>query len=647
MAEAVRFSQRDTEPLRCRRAAPFLLPLTVALVCGCGWGPGVREIDDVSWFERENRSALDSASPSERTGQFLRREGLAEPYEIDPLTLMQQLDARLLERRERVVAFHLAELAYLEAGRADELDQTVKLYLSSVEYAYAYLFDRELTPPANSFDPIFRWTCDLYNRSLANVVIYIAERMLLRTDDPRLPLIAGELRLLPGPLELRWDRDAFEAFLVSYNYEVVGLRGLSRTYGLGVPSIAVRSPVDEPSAKEDLYLPKVKQAYATTAVFRFQGSIIDRAASAGTRSASVEIYDPIRTTAIQIGDRSVPLEVDLTTPLAYGLEITPQASGLQGMLDPGAKTVADGFFMLQPYQSDKIPVVFVHGLMSSPVTWVQLLNDVLDDPVLRERYQFWYFGYPTGNPILYSASNLRVSLSKIQQTYDPDGTNPAFQNTLICGHSMGGLVSKLMVLSSGDRLWDIVFDTTLEETELSAEERALLTRTLFFETLPFIKRMVLMATPHRGSDMATGFVGRLGAKLTTLPTTVRTTLSSLRVRLSRRSDELAEAFADENSATGIGNLAPGHAGQAEIVTWSFPEYLQVHSIIGNLEAADTPGGSDGIVPYESSHLDCAVSEKIVKSDHSVHERPLAILELRRILHLHLESLESPAKVGRR
>lgn len=516
----------------------------------------------------------------------------------------------------------------------------MKLYLSSVEYAYAYLFDSELMSSANSFDPVFRWACDLYNRSLAKVVIYGAERKFLRESDPRLPLLSGELRLLPGPVELRWEGSTFDAFVVSYNYEVVGLRGLIRTYGLGVPSIAVRSSVDDPSAKEDLFLPPVKQTYATTVIFRFPGSILERAAGATTtRSASVEIYDPLRTESIQIEGRSVPLEADLTTPLAYGLEINPKKDGLKGMLDPGAEAIAHGLFMLQPYHKDKIPVLFVHGLMSSPVTWVQLFNDVLHDPVLRERYQFWFFGYPSGNPILYSASNLRVSLLQIQQTYDPEGTNPAFQNMVICSHSMGGLVSKLMVLSSGDRLWSMVFDTPIEETELSADERALLTRTVFFETLPFIKRVVFMAVPHRGSDLATGFVGKLGMKLTSLPERVSTTLSSLRARMSRRSEA-----ADENSATGIGNLA-----QTEILTWPFPDYLQIHSVIGNLDAAETPGGADGIVPYESSHLEGVASEKIVKWGHNVHEHPLAILELRRILHLHLhlDSLKSPAEVGQR
>ena len=62
-----------------------------------------------------------------------------------------------------------------------------------------------------------------------------------------------------------------------------------------------------------------------------------------------------------------------------------------------------------------------------------------------------------------------------------------------------------------------------------------------------------------------------------------------------------------------------------------------HSVIGNKEAADTPGGTDGVVAYESSHLAGATSEKIIESGHSVMSHPQTIIEIRRILSLHLEA----------
>ena len=61
-----------------------------------------------------------------------------------------------------------------------------------------------------------------------------------------------------------------------------------------------------------------------------------------------------------------------------------------------------------------------------------------------------------------------------------------------------------------------------------------------------------------------------------------------------------------------------------------------HSIMGNITNSNDPDiMTDGIVPYRSSHLDGAVSEKIIKGGHSIQETPEAVLELRRILKLHL------------
>ena len=61
-----------------------------------------------------------------------------------------------------------------------------------------------------------------------------------------------------------------------------------------------------------------------------------------------------------------------------------------------------------------------------------------------------------------------------------------------------------------------------------------------------------------------------------------------------------------------------------------------HSIIGNHKKA-TPGGSDGVVEYSSSHRDDVRSELVVHSGHSVQTHPVAIYEVRRILLEHLKA----------
>lgn len=60
-----------------------------------------------------------------------------------------------------------------------------------------------------------------------------------------------------------------------------------------------------------------------------------------------------------------------------------------------------------------------------------------------------------------------------------------------------------------------------------------------------------------------------------------------------------------------------------------------HAIIGDRGRRDTPNSSDGVVPYWSSHLPSAQSEKIVPSGHEAMADPRAVEEIRRILLMNL------------
>ena len=62
-----------------------------------------------------------------------------------------------------------------------------------------------------------------------------------------------------------------------------------------------------------------------------------------------------------------------------------------------------GLSLLRPYQRGKTPVVFVHGLWANPWSWSRMIESLEADAALRDRYQFWTFGYSTGDPIPYSA----------------------------------------------------------------------------------------------------------------------------------------------------------------------------------------------------------------------------------------------------
>ncbi len=636
------------------RTLQLALPvfLLISFASGCSTPIGLREIDDSDWFERENRNALESSEPSERTLQFLRREGELERFQKEPMTLLSDLYMRLLETREREIAFFLAELCYRQGKEADEEEEQVKLFLSSVRFAYAGLFDESLAGEASAYDPSFRWMCDFYNRSLAKVLSVVRERRVERRESgdyvpgkSTLPVIFGEVEISLGVDEHHFDPIDYDDILIGFNYETVGLPGSARSYGLGVPLILVRAGIEgmffrplslgEDGEVEDAPDVQIEQSFAATSFIRFGSEIGEE-----YQTAQFELFDPSKTSSIEVNDHRVPLEIEMTSALAYTLGKGEEYSGIAALLNTRGYSGKLGLQMIQPYDPEKIPVVFVHGLMSSPMTWMTLFNDLLADRDLRYRYQFWFFRYPTGNPILYSASLLRETLLEVQKTYDPEGNNRAFNHMLICGHSMGGLLTKFQILEGGDKMWNLLSPDPLDEIDVGEEDRELLRKILYYKRLPFITRAVFMATPHRGADMATSWYSSFASSLISLPNRVLEGSMALTEALG---DRLRTRLGEEKTyrpATGITGLRGDSLISSEIGSWPLPVDIPFHCIIGNEEEAGVAGGSDGLVAYESSHLDGAQSEKIVRAGHNVQEFSRAILEVRRILHLHLGVYDS-------
>ena len=178
----------------------------------------------------------------------------------------------------------------------------------------------------------------------------------------------------------------------------------------------------------------------------------------------------------------MPLETDLTTPLAYFLANSNlgDITDIIGFVRGDHIRSQTGIRMLAPYQPGKIPVVLVHGLLSSPLTWAPVMNDLQADPVLRERYQFWYYYYPTGAPYLASAAELRRQLEQLRQEVDPRHQDPALDNMVFVGHSMGGLISKLMTMDSDDDFWHLVSDEPIDRLKMPENARTELQQTFLF-----------------------------------------------------------------------------------------------------------------------------------------------------------------------
>jgi pimeloyl-ACP methyl ester carboxylesterase len=284
---------------------------------------------------------------------------------------------------------------------------------------------------------------------------------------------------------------------------------------------------------------------------------------------------------------------------------------------------------IDAYRPGRIPVVFVHGTASSAGRWGDMVNDLLDDPRIRDRYQFWFFTYDTGNPVLYSAALLREALSDAVRKLDPTGTDPALSEMVVIGHSQGGLLAKAMVVDTGDRLWDAIAYKPFDEADLSPERRDLLRRAVFIKPLPYVRRVVFIATPHRGSYLTEYPVAELLGRFLTLP-----------VRIVQIGADLARNTGDfkvDPRSLGSGSLfgmTPSNPVLQTVAATPIAPGVHAHSIIAVAGNGPVEGSDDGVVKYSSSHLDGVDSEYIVRSTHSVQSNPYAIEEVRRILLLH-------------
>lgn len=293
-----------------------------------------------------------------------------------------------------------------------------------------------------------------------------------------------------------------------------------------------------------------------------------------------------------------------------------------------------GLALTRPYSRGKIPVILIHGFGSSPKSWTPMIEALEADPTLRERYQFWTFGYATGAPILYSAHLLRRDLRAARDRLDPDRTDSAFDRMILIGHSMGGLLAKLMAQDSRSHLWALRSSHPFEQLVGRPEDRDLLRQVVFFKPQPEIRRLIFIATPHRGSRLDRGLILQVGSRFCRLPDPLRR--AHQRLLASNGAEFFAPALG-KRPPTSLDQLAWNHPDLQALVALGIDPEVTYHSIIADLRDPPLANGTDGIVPYASARLDGASSELLVHGGHRCQAHPLVIREVRRILAEHLQN----------
>jgi pimeloyl-ACP methyl ester carboxylesterase len=609
-----------------------LLLGTALLLVACGPPVSVSRVSPRTVTEELTQSALNSSTPSFFSQNILHRWNLTERFRRDPHGALETLHRLVIERedgREQTL-FALAELSFAHAERTRRQDY----YLGSAVAAWAFLFPGGAAQPPDEFDPRLRIAADLYNRGLTRALASADGSVVeLRAGLYRLPF-GQELSVHLDAEALRWaDRDLVQ-FVPVAELRVRGLRARHRRPGIGAP-LAARAVTADPEQKvRDRLGPNARTP--VTALLRIEDA--RRQMAEPVMRGSLELYSDASQRTVVIDGRPVPLEVESTATLAWTLSQAPnwrweRAGFLRG--DFLGQELPTSLTFGQPFRPGLIPVVFVHGTASNPGRWADMLNDLLNDPRVRDRFQFWVFTFPSGSPIPYSAMLLRDALTEAVADLDPQGTDAALRQMVVIGHSQGGLLVKMTAIDSGQRIWDTISRKPLEDLEVTEPTRTLLERALVVHPLPFVRRVIFIATPHRGSALTTGLIVSWLARFVTLPANVLGATADL---LEGNADALLIDPRGPRFGS-IYDMRPGSPFLAALAATPIAPGIAAHSIIPVRGAAAGARATDGVVAFSSARLDGVESELVIPfAGHSVQGHPLAIEEVRRILLEHARAV---------
>jgi pimeloyl-ACP methyl ester carboxylesterase len=454
---------------------------------------------------------------------------------------------------------------------------------------------------------------ETYNTSAAELTVLLRTGEGGRLWNHPLTLTANNttyhLRLQPADYAV-WSPNYFTSFVLSAPVKEKLIKKENHLSGVGGSLVGIR----QTSPREN-FAPRLGITAPTTATLDFKG-----------KDATLALRQPTKQPTATVEGKVRPLAADFSAPISYhkpppNLLLVGFLAGIRG----SKYSETTGLYFLQPYDPDRIPVVFVHGLFSTPFTWAETINGLQADAEIRKRYQFWVFAYPTGNPILYSALRLREELARVDKLY------PNHKPYVVVGHSMGGMLTHAQVTTVTEAMWekDKTIGRMAKRVFADESNNSLIVRSLTYRANPRIKRVVFVCTPHRGSDIASGGIGKIGISLIALPFHVAKTMTD-----ALTGQEIAQLTgSSKRLPTSIAGLKP--TNPAFPIVNSPPISVPYHSIIGDRGKGNSPESTDGVVAYWSSHLDGAKSEKIVPGPHASTGLPQTITELDRILKLHL------------
>lgn len=608
------------------KAKLILIFLTVCTVIftGCQSDVAVKYVGNSGRKNYEDSFVFNGGLSAE-TVNVLGNHLLQKEMEDSPEIFIRELERLYKTDPSENILTAIAETSQMIASslRGDP-DLAAKYDLTTLLYTSVYISEITRKNSPRLFDPEAVIAVKCYNLALTELFSYLQTRKLHNASGFELTAAGGQKVYFAQPLfQMPVNAGQIAGFMLCSDYRPENLTHDSRRFGLGTPLICELNNGAIPGTvfAEDQVIP------ATLLI-----KIDDVKDMPRQKRASLIYLDSRSMDDITIHGFKLPLAQDFSTPLAYMVRKPQVFNFLQRTFLIEKTSNSEGLYHIEPHDDNRIPVVLVHGLMSDIRTWLQLINTLQSDPELRKHYRFMGFSYSSGYPIFVSAMQLRQALQKERERLVKGKHNiEKFDRMILIGHSMGGLLARLVISRSDDDLLSSFI--TREKYYGSIDHKDENFRKLMiFEPLESVKRVIFIAVPHRGSDLARSWVGKMGASMIKIPKSFFDFNAHLFKLLLNHPDAEGEEMIKKFN--GIDNLSPDGTALQLLNRLPMAD-IPYHSVIGNSSSAGIPGGSDGVVPYSSSHLDDAKSEIVVKSGHSVQQNPLAIQEIKRILKLHL------------
>ncbi len=619
------------------RATAALLAIVLASTSACFAPVSVKRIDPETAYRDLRENTLSNGRISNASRNTLRRYDLLALYQDDPaggIAQLRELTLRSKPTKEQLATLGETSFEHAMASGDDAY------FRAAVLYAYALLFPDNPNDALDPTDPGVRIALDLYNSALV--------RGFIAADGRRVTLASGEYRLPFGTLHVTfdeqttlWSNSQLVDFIPATEIGVTGLRNRYRHWGIGA-ALAARAEYREDVNDDDVddvdhvemetdYVPR-NSRISVTALLRLDDA--SKQLVTDSITATLELHTPTDPETVEINGYRIPLEAEPTAALAVTLaETQPWRREIRRFM--GAVLSANDTDVrlgaLNPPRPDRIPVIFVHGTNSSSARWANMVNDLLADKTIRDRFEFYFFAYDSGNPIAYSGMQLREELDGLHATLERKGVGDCVDHMVIIGHSQGGLLTKLTITDSGNTMWNTVSEKPFERVKISSRNRDLVRRALFFEARPYIDRAVFIATPHHGSYLAgSNFARRIAQWMVAIPAE----MASLSADLLQLREDRDVYLEGERPATSIDNMSPGSRAIKAMAKLKIHERVTTHSIIAVSEMGPLEEARDGVVTYTSAHIDGVESELVVKSGHSTQDNPHTINEVQRILQIH-------------